>query len=773
MCLGGRYRLRATSTAWPRPVSGSPTWPSPPTSSSASRARPRTTSNAPSKSVPRRSSTAPIPSSSPHDRGPVPPTWTTAFSPSEVTVERMERLRAVVERRPGRKHAARVGRSEEVVVEGRSKRDPSVTTGRTGQNKLVHFAAPDTGRPIAPGSYATVRVTDSARHHLCGELVEATACTFLRHSHPPADRWTSPWSGLPRPVNLSVALEVVRAIRTGPWATPVDGAREEGCEKKKGLRGRRTGLGRFDGRLPGHGPGNDDTSARGPGRSAVPPDRRGRPGRGVHCDPVPVCGPGGTRRHRLAGQRCPFGGGTGLDLRSITDDLRFPGRFAEAAARLTDGARRRRPLGLEERAACLVEDARPPGRNWTRWRRVGSSRATSAVWSGRFEVTLGSGQPFSSFGPGLERYPAVPGAAGGAARRPRRDGPADRGAVPPVSSTRGSSTRPRPWRARPTGTIPDGPPGPWLPGTTGPRGERKSSQWTRRSATPCSGTGQFARRQWAWFLCTSLDRVGGARTKVPVAVVWVKVALLSLRGFSSLGYPVTPVRECRSNAMTSPNPAPDRQLLRFTKHHGAGNDFLVLIDPGSTGPLPGDLVRALCDRQFGVGADGVIQIVACGTSAEVGMILQNADGREAGDERKRHEVPGPGRRVERCGDPTGLQGGDRHRAPVGGVLRRGRRPCGPKHPWTSLHSASCPDQPQKFPDRRVRTVDMGNPHVVMLGPGLGRRGRHRGSEPTSRPSTRAGSTSSSSPWATNRTHWYCASSSAGWGRPRRAGPGAW
>jgi len=81
------------------------------------------------------------------------------------------------------------------------------------------------------------------------------------------------------------------------------------------------------------------------------------------------------------------------------------------------------------------------------------------------------------------------------------------------------------------------------------------------------------------------------------------------------------------SAMTSP--APDRQLLRFTKHHGAGNDFLVLIDPGSTGPLPGDLVRALCDRRFGVGADGVIQVVDGGTAAEIGMILQNADGREA------------------------------------------------------------------------------------------------------------------------------------------------
>jgi tRNA-2-methylthio-N6-dimethylallyladenosine synthase len=97
------------------------------------------------------------------------------FLTPEVTAERMERLRAVVERSAGRKHAARVGRSEEVVVEGPSKRDPSVISGRTGQNKLVHFASPDTGRLITGGSYATVRVTAAARHHLTGELVEVTA----------------------------------------------------------------------------------------------------------------------------------------------------------------------------------------------------------------------------------------------------------------------------------------------------------------------------------------------------------------------------------------------------------------------------------------------------------------------------------------------------------------------------------------------------------------------------------------------------------------------
>ena len=96
------------------------------------------------------------------------------FIAQEVTAERMERLRAVVERSALRKHRARVGRIEEVVVEGPSKRDPSVITGRTGQNKLVHFAAPE-GRPLASGSFALVAVEDAARHHLSGDLVEVTA----------------------------------------------------------------------------------------------------------------------------------------------------------------------------------------------------------------------------------------------------------------------------------------------------------------------------------------------------------------------------------------------------------------------------------------------------------------------------------------------------------------------------------------------------------------------------------------------------------------------
>jgi tRNA-2-methylthio-N6-dimethylallyladenosine synthase len=96
------------------------------------------------------------------------------FVPSEVAAERMERLRAVVERSALVRHRARIGKVEEVLVEGPSKRDPSVITGRTGQNKLVHFE-PVEGRRIAIGAFAEVRVTGAARHHLFGELIEVTA----------------------------------------------------------------------------------------------------------------------------------------------------------------------------------------------------------------------------------------------------------------------------------------------------------------------------------------------------------------------------------------------------------------------------------------------------------------------------------------------------------------------------------------------------------------------------------------------------------------------
>ncbi|MDO9175704.1 MAG: MiaB/RimO family radical SAM methylthiotransferase, partial [Actinomycetota bacterium] len=94
------------------------------------------------------------------------------FVDPAVTAERFQRLRLVVERSALRKHEARIGRVEEMLVEGPSKRDPSVWSGRTRQNKLVHFTPT---QPVRIGAYATVEVTSAAPHHLRGNFVELLA----------------------------------------------------------------------------------------------------------------------------------------------------------------------------------------------------------------------------------------------------------------------------------------------------------------------------------------------------------------------------------------------------------------------------------------------------------------------------------------------------------------------------------------------------------------------------------------------------------------------
>ena len=49
--------------------------------------------------------------------------------------------------------------------------------------------------------------------------------------------------------------------------------------------------------------------------------------------------------------------------------------------------------------------------------------------------------------------------------------------------------------------------------------------------------------------------------------------------------------------------------LHFTKGHGTGNDFVLFVDPDGEIVLTPDQVRAICDRHFGIGADGVIRAV--------------------------------------------------------------------------------------------------------------------------------------------------------------------
>ena len=73
-----------------------------------------------------RATTAPTPSSSRPGPGPGRRPWPTTSCPPSVVAERFERLRVVVERSALARHQARIGRTEEVLVEGPSRRDPAV-----------------------------------------------------------------------------------------------------------------------------------------------------------------------------------------------------------------------------------------------------------------------------------------------------------------------------------------------------------------------------------------------------------------------------------------------------------------------------------------------------------------------------------------------------------------------------------------------------------------------------------------------------------------------
>jgi len=67
--------------------------------------------------------------------------------------------------------------------------------------------------------------------------------------------------------------------------------------------------------------------------------------------------------------------------------------------------------------------------------------------------------------------------------------------------------------------------------------------------------------------------------------------------------------------------------MRFVKMQGTGNDFVLLEAQGDERDWP-RLAQAMCDRHFGVGADGLI-LVLTSARADVRMRMFNPDGSEA------------------------------------------------------------------------------------------------------------------------------------------------
>ncbi len=68
--------------------------------------------------------------------------------------------------------------------------------------------------------------------------------------------------------------------------------------------------------------------------------------------------------------------------------------------------------------------------------------------------------------------------------------------------------------------------------------------------------------------------------------------------------------------------------MEFTKMQGLGNDFIVVNNIKENIKNPSEVAQIICDRHFGIGADGLLLIEAS-QCADYKMILFNADGSEA------------------------------------------------------------------------------------------------------------------------------------------------
>lgn len=152
--------------------------------------------------------------------------------------------------------------------------------------------------------------------------------------------------------------------------------------------------------------------------------------------------------------------------------------------------------------------------------------------------------------------------------------------------------------------------------------------------------------------------------------------------------------------------------MHLTKHHGLGNDFLVLLGPTPAGP---ELARALCDRHTGVGADGLLWAGPGTDEAEVTMTLHNADGSRA-------EMSGNGIRclAQAVARARGTDSIDLTVATDAGIRQVEVRPGGDDRTvqvrvdMGSIRPADAPDL--RLGAKDTLGADVGNPHLVALYP---------------------------------------------------------
>ena len=147
---------------------------------------------------------------------------------------------------------------------------------------------------------------------------------------------------------------------------------------------------------------------------------------------------------------------------------------------------------------------------------------------------------------------------------------------------------------------------------------------------------------------------------------------------------------------------PYARPMRFLKGHGTENDFVLLPDPDDELDLTEELVRRLCDRRAGLGADGVLRVVREGDGWF--MDYRNADGSVA-------EMCGNGVRVYArfLVDEGLVPAGELALSTRGGTKQV---VVGTETITVDMGRAVVGD-PIEVDGQPATTVDMGNPHAVV------------------------------------------------------------
>jgi tRNA-2-methylthio-N6-dimethylallyladenosine synthase len=132
--------------------------------------------------------------------------------PKEVVQERYERLLALVNDIAWQENKKQVGKTVEVLVatgEGRKDNQTQRQTGRTQDNRLVHFEVPQGAEVARPGDLVTVQVTQAAPYHLLAETSPGSMYQVRRTRGGDAyDRRQLESCGAPTPGSGKVSLGI-------------------------------------------------------------------------------------------------------------------------------------------------------------------------------------------------------------------------------------------------------------------------------------------------------------------------------------------------------------------------------------------------------------------------------------------------------------------------------------------------------------------------------------------------------------------------------------